>query len=227
MNEEKDINEIDEGARALDPASDAPETASAAPAEAESQAEEAAEAKGKKKKKKEAEKTDAFDLVQCVVTALLVCILLFVFAGRIVNVIGPSMESTLFEGDRLIISRLFYTPKQGDIVVLRKDSFKDEAIIKRVIAVGGQTVDIDFDKGIVYVDGEALDEDYINEPTLRPLDFDDEVTVPEGSVFVLGDNRNKSNDSRDERIGCVDTRYILGRAIWRVTPFEKFGSLYD
>lgn len=221
MNEEKDINEIIESTRAFDPAVGVPE-----PEQEPEQAEARAGKKGGKKKK-EAEKTDAFDWVQCVVTALLVCILLFVFAGRIVNVIGPSMESTLFEGDRLIISRLFYTPRQGDIVVLRKDSFKDEAIIKRIIAVGGQTVDIDFDKGIVYVDGEALDEAYINEPTLRPLDFDDEVTVPEGSVFVLGDNRNKSNDSRDERIGCVDTRYILGKAIWRVTPFQKFGSLYD
>lgn len=224
MNEEKDINEIDESTRAFDPASGVPEPEAAPKA----QAEDGAQAKGgEKKKKKESEKTDAFDWVQCVVTALLVCILLFVFAGRIVNVIGPSMESTLFEGDRLIISRLFYTPRQGDIVVLRTSSFKDEAIIKRIIAVGGQTVDIDFDKGIVYVDGEALEEDYINEPTLRPLDFDDEITVPEGSVFVLGDNRNKSNDSRDERIGCVDTRCILGRAIWRVTPFQKFGSLYD
>lgn len=226
MNEEKEINETDESTRTFDPASDMPEPETAPGPQAGDGARENGREK-KKKKKKEPEKTDAFDWVQCVVTALLVCILLFVFAGRIVNVIGPSMESTLFEGDRLIITRLFYTPRQGDIVVLRTSAFKDEAIIKRIIAVGGQTVDIDFDKGIVYVDGEALDEDYINEPTLRPLDFDDEITVPEGSVFVLGDNRNKSNDSRDERIGCVDTRCILGRAIWRVTPFQKFGSLYD
>ena len=237
MNEEKDISEQ---TQVFEPASvEAPETAAtpeaagreSVPAKAEAETNgagaQSADAHRKRKEKKESQKTDAFDWVQCIVTALLVCILLFIFAGRTVGVVGSSMESTLFEGDRLIISNLFYTPQQGDIVVLRKDTFKEEAIVKRIIAVGGQTVDIDFDEGIVYVDGEALEEDYINDLTYRPLDFDGEITVPEGCVFVLGDNRNKSNDSRDERIGCVDTRYILGKAIWRVTPFQKFGSLYD
>ena len=218
MNEENDMSERTDG---IEDAQETAESAGAVPAD------DGAHRNDKHKKKKEEQKTDAFDWIQCVVTALLVCILLFIFAGRTVGVIGPSMESTLFEGDRLIISNLFYTPKQGDIVILRKDSFKDEAIVKRVIAVGGQTVDIDFDEGVVYVDGQALEEDYINEPTYRPLDFDGEITVPEGSVFVLGDNRNRSNDSRDERIGCVDARYIIGRAIWRIMPFSSFGSLYD
>lgn len=239
-------NDISEQTRAFEPAQE-PETEPAAEAEtenpsaeAEPDAEEttvAGEAESgetstakrgrREKKKKEQQKTDAFDWVQCVVTALVVCILLFIFVGRTVGVVGSSMESTLSQGDRLIISRLFYTPQQGDIVVLCKNTFKEEAIIKRVIAVGGQTVDIDFDEGIVYVDGEALEEDYINELTYRPLDFDGEITVPEGSVFVLGDNRNHSNDSRDSRIGCVDARYIIGKAYWRVTPFSDFGSVYD
>lgn len=235
MNEE---NEMNEQTRAFEPMPES-ETEAAAGIESENlePIEEgtaaAKNSKGshakqsQKKKKKEQQKTDAFDWVQCIVTALLVCILLFIFAGRTVGVVGSSMESTLFEGDRLIISNLFYTPQQGDIVVLRKDTFKEEAIVKRVIAVGGQTVDIDFDEGIVYVDGQAMEEDYINELTYRPLDFDGEITVPEGSVFVLGDNRNRSNDSRDSRIGCVDTRYIIGKAYWRVTPFSSFGSLYD
>ena len=222
MNEESEVSGRADG---LEPVpGDAAEQSAPEPAEG---AETAPDSGGAHEKKKEQQKTDAFDWVQCVVTALLVCILLFVFAGRTVGVVGPSMESTLFEGDRLIISNLFYTPRQGDIVILRKDTFKDEAIVKRIIAVGGQTVDIDFDEGIVYVDGRALIEDYINEPTYRPLDFDGEITVPEGSVFVLGDNRNRSNDSRDERIGCVDVRYIIGKAIWRITPFSSFGSLYD
>ena len=168
----------------------------------------------------------AFEWLQCVVTALVACILIFVFFGRTVGVVGPSMEQTLIEGDRLIISRLFYTPKYGDIVVLRKDAFKDEPIIKRVIATEGQTVSIDFDKGIVFVDGETLTEPYINTPTNLREDFTEPVTVPEGCVFVMGDNRNHSTDSRTEVIGCVDTRYILGKALFRLTPLERIGSIY-
>lgn len=179
---------------------------------------------GKEKKKKE--KTDAFDWVQCIVTALVVCILLFVFVGRSVGVIGNSMVPTLSWGDRLIVSSLFYTPKHGDIVILRKQTLTPEPIVKRIIATEGQTVSIDFDRGIVYVDGQALDEPYINEPTYRAIDFTDEITVPEGCVFVLGDNRNASSDSRDANLGCVDTRYIIGKALWRITPLSSFGSIY-
>ncbi len=175
---------------------------------------------------KKQDKSDALDWLQCIVTALLVCVLVFVFAVRTVSVSGSSMESTLSSGQRVVISNLFYTPKQGDIVVFRKDTYKQDALIKRVIAVAGQTVDIDFEKGIVYVDGAALEEDYVNTPTNLALDFDGEVTVPEGCVFLMGDNRNHSNDSRDDRIGCVDVRYILGKAVWRITPLSAFGTIY-
>ena len=178
------------------------------------------------KKTKKDDGGGIFDWLQCIVSALVLCMLLFTFAGRMVSVFGPSMEDTLIEGDRLIISNLFYTPKQGDIVVLRKESFMSSAIIKRVIATEGQTIDIDFDNGIVYVDGVALEEPYIKELTERQWDFKREVTVPEGCVFVMGDNRNKSTDSRSDSLGFVDTRYILGKALFRVMPFEKFGGLY-
>ena len=177
-------------------------------------------------------KGDAFDWVQCVVTALVLCILIFTFAGRTVSVVGPSMEQTLTEGDRLIISKLFYTPKYGDIVVLRKDSFANYPIIKRVIATEGQVVDIRFEdeysNGVVYVDDVALDEPYITEEIFSASlqDFTGPLTVPEGCVFVMGDNRNRSTDSRDKDIGCIDTRYIIGKAWFRLTPFERFGSLY-
>lgn len=182
---------------------------------------------GKKRKNEVREITDLYDWLQCIVSALVVCILLFTFVARTCGVVGPSMENTLYEGERLIISNLFYTPRQGDIVIFRKDSFRDEPIVKRIIALEGQTVDIDFIAGAVYVDGELLEEDYIKEPTYRSLDFEGEIKVPEGCVFVLGDNRNHSNDSRDALIDCVDTRYIIGKAYWRISPVERFGSLYE
>ncbi|MGI6029389.1 MAG: signal peptidase I [Candidatus Heteroscillospira sp.] len=166
---------------------------------------------------------EIYDWVQCIVFALVVCIVVFVFFFRTIDVVGHSMEPTLMERDKLIVTKLFYKPSYGDIVVLRKESFSDQPIVKRVIATEGQKVDIDFEKGIVYVDGEALDEPYIAEKTTRPIDFEGEVEVPEGCVFVMGDNRNKSTDSRDDDIGMVDTRYIIGREILRVFPLNKFG----
>ena len=169
---------------------------------------------------------DLFDWLQCIVTALVACVLIFVFIGRTIGVVGSSMVPTLEQGDRLIISKLFYTPQQGDIVVLQKDSFADYPLIKRVIATEGQTVDIDFDDGVVYVDGVALDEPYTAEPTVVREDFDEPVTVPEGCIFVMGDNRNRSTDSRTDSIGCVDTRLIMGKALLRLTPLSKFGTIY-
>ena len=168
-------------------------------------------------------KIEIYDWVQCIVYALVACVVVFVFFFRTIDVVGHSMDPTLHEGDKLIVTNLFNTPKYGDIVVLRKESFSDKPIVKRVIATEGQTVDIDFETGIVYVDGEALDEPYTAEPATRALDFDGEVTVPEGCIFVMGDNRNKSTDSRDDAIGMVDTRYIIGREIVRVFPLNKFG----
>ena len=164
--------------------------------------------------------------MQSIVSALVACILIFVFLCRTVGVVGPSMQNTLIEGDRLIVSNFLYKPKYGDIVVLRKASFKDDAIIKRVIATEGQTVDIDFYEGVVYVDGVALDEPYTASPTYDPEDFSGPIEVPEGCIFVMGDNRNHSTDSRDGRIGVIDTRCVIGKALFRITPVSKFGGLY-
>jgi len=169
------------------------------------------------------EGSELFDWIQCLVSALIFCVLLFTFFVRTIGVIGHSMEPTFHNGDRVVISNLFYTPKQGDVVVLRKDSFQAEPIIKRVIATEGQLVDIDFEAGIVYVDGVPLDEPYTAEPTNERLDFEGEIQVPENCVFVMGDNRNKSTDSRRDTIGCVDERYIIGRVLLRVLPFSDFG----
>ena len=166
------------------------------------------------------------DIVECVVTVIVVFILLFTFIARQSVVVGSSMNPTLYDGERLVISNLFYTPRYGDIVVIRKQSAIQEPFIKRVIATEGQTVRIDFEEGVVYVDETPLNEKaYTLEPTYIREHFTDEVTVPEGCVFVLGDNRNDSKDSRWSTIGCVDTRFILGKAVLRVLPFSKFGKI--
>ena len=111
-------------------------------------------------------------------------------------------------------------------MVLRKEAFRAEPIVKRIIAVGGDTIDIDFDAGVVYINGEVLDEPYVNELTYDQEDFEGPVEVPEGSVFVMGDNRNMSSDSRKAAIACVDERYILGKAVFRIWPLSKLGAMY-
>ena len=181
----------------------------------------------KRKEKMRERRRDFFDWVECVVMALMFCVLLFTFIMRVVGVDGTSMINTLEHGDRLLISDFFYKPKAGDIVVLRKRSFSEDPIVKRVIATEGQLISIDFETGEVFVDGEKLDEPYVHLEVLpmRTLDFphmiDRElggVLVPEDCIFVMGDNRNGSQDSRDESIGCVDNRYIMGRVLMLLFP---------
>lgn len=163
-------------------------------------------------------KMELYDWIQCIVFALVCGILIFLFVGRVVSVDGSSMYSTLHHTDRLIVSNLFYEPEQGDIVVFRADGYGDQLLVKRVIATEGQTVDIDFDKGVVYVDGEALNESYIYEPTYAMEDFSGEVTVPEDCIFVMGDNRNASTDSRSDRVGMVEERCIIGKVYMILIP---------
>ena len=134
---------------------------------------------------------------------------------------GQSMRETLQDGDMLLIlnDHLCMGYQPGDIVVLRKASFRDgKPLVKRVIALEGQTVDIDFGAGIVYVDGEALEEDYIREPTWTPEGLDFPITVPEGHIFVLGDNRNNSSDSRHKDLGPIDLRMVMGKAVLLAVP---------
>lgn len=167
-----------------------------------------------------------YEWMQCVVIALICCVLVFVFVARVIDVVGHSMEPTLSPGDKIIITRLAGDYEVGDIVVLRKDTFRQEPIVKRIIAVEGQMIDFDFETGTVYVDGVALEESYINERTYTPEDYNGPVTVGENQVYVLGDNRNNSTDSRTATIGCVDKRYIMGKVIFRILPLNKMGAIY-
>ena len=163
---------------------------------------------------------ELYEWVQALVGSVLVVVLVFTFVIRLIGVDGHSMVPTLQDGDRLLglNSMLDDDYKYGDIVVLRKDTFLEEPIVKRVIATEGQTVDIDFSSGSVYVDGVLLKEDYIHELTFLEEGTEFPLTVPEGSVFVMGDNRNHSSDSRDSRLGTVDTRYVIGKAVFLAFP---------
>ena len=163
---------------------------------------------------------DLYEWVQALVCSVLLVVLIFTFVIRLIGVDGHSMVPTLQNGDRLLVvnSLIYNDYRQGDIVVLRKETFLEEPIVKRVIAVGGQAVDIDFASGSVFVDGILLEEDYINELTFLEEGTEFPLTVPEGSVFVMGDNRNNSSDSRDSRLGTVDTRFVIGKAVFLAFP---------
>ena len=201
-----------------------------------------AEEARRRKKETPAEKLDwkqntvlyLHDLLTMLVTIMLLFILVF----RVIVVSGSSMYNTLIDGDYLLlISNLFYQEaEQGDIIVVSKQSFDNGTpIIKRIIAVEGQTVDIDFEQGIVYVDGAALEEDYTYTPTNVAQGMAFPLTVEDNCVFAMGDNRNGSHDSRSPDIGQIDRREILGKAIFLFLPgtdrghagpdYERIGAI--
>lgn len=154
---------------------------------------------------------------------VIVCVFMVVYMLLLRNVVvvGSSMYDTLHHGDYLLIlnNLVYQEPKQGDIIVASKDSFRNgECIIKRVIATEGQKVDIDFATGTVYVDDKPLDEPYVYTPTTRPEGMQFPLIVDEGCIFVMGDNRKDSKDSRDPEIGLIDKREVLGKAIFLLLP---------
>ena len=169
---------------------------------------------------------ELYDWIQCLLAALIICVLLFVFFIRVIDVVGGSMNNTLFNNDKMLVSGLFYKPKVGDVVVFKKDEYDpNKALVKRVIAVEGQEINMDFANGIVYIDGVAIKEDYITEFTYNKLDFIGPKKVPEGCVFVMGDNRNMSIDSRKSEIGMLDNRLILGKAYFVIYPLSGFRAI--
>lgn len=160
---------------------------------------------------------ELYDWLEIMVVAITVVLLIFHFVGRMVTVNGTSMLPTLTHGEKLIIQELFYEPEQGDIVICQSASYgMEEPLVKRVIALGGQTITIDFETWQVFVDGVALEEDYVNFQqgvTMNGWDYGESYVVPQGYVFVMGDNRNGSTDSRRMLVGPIDERLIIGKAI--------------
>jgi len=167
---------------------------------------------------------ELYDWVESAMLAVSCMLLIFMFVGRMIGVEGRSMVPTLYHADRLVSSRIAYTPTQGDVVVVTLPGVHRAPMVKRIIAIGGQVIDIN-ELGIVYVDGAALEEPYISGPDFGNSDMWFPQTVPEGYVFILGDNRVNSLDSRSSQIGMVDERFILGRVLYRILPYDEMGRI--
>lgn len=174
------------------------------------------------KSKKNAE--SIYDIASIVVSAVLCVGIIFTFFFKISTVSGESMENTLHDMDRLIISSVVNDIEYGDVVVTSQPNMFNKVLIKRVIAVGGQTVWFDEATGKTVVDGKPLDEPYIKEEMEYTPAMDKLFTVPEGKIFVMGDNRNNSSDSRDEFVGFIDENYIVGKVVYKFGDKELFNK---
>ena len=172
---------------------------------------------------------EIFEWIISIALAFAIAFVLRQFVFTLVEVRGKSMEETLFDKDRLFVYRLMYKPHDGDIVVL-EPPHDTELYIKRVIATEGQTVNIDYEKNLVYIDGKITEEPYVKEALLNKdlrQDVPLPAVVPEGHVFVMGDNRNNSKDSRYSEVGMIENKKLVGKAILRVWPFNSFGNIYE
>ncbi len=183
----------------------------------------------KQKPKKSIERT-AVELVSIVASSIVAIMVIFTFVFRIVGVSGPSMEETLQDGDWLIVSAFVTEPERGDIVIITQPNAFNEPIVKRVIAVEGDKVDIDFENAIVKINDKVINEPYLGSPTtIDEGAWDYPITLKEGQLFVMGDNREHSSDSRSPDIGLINEKYILGQVLMRFSPINeiKFFGDYD
>lgn len=189
--------------------------------------------------RKDKVKADIYDWIEVFVSALAIVVIMLSFVLRIATVKGHSMERTLSDSQVVVMSNMFYTPAQGDIIVIQQNGgYFETPIVKRVIATGGQTLSIDFEKWEVKVDGNVVDESsyvYFRNTSMDVeeyysvydayLDTNGVMTVPEGYLFVMGDNRNESSDSRSIYVGFVRESEVLGKVIFRMFPINKIGAV--
>jgi signal peptidase I len=178
-----------------------------------------------------------YDWIKCVIWAIAIVVVCLTFVFRLVEVDGESMLDTLQNADKVVVTNLFYEPHNSDIIVISHATNYDKPIIKRVIATEGQVVRLDYDNEKIYVDGTELTEPYIRETTFSgngnkddiylPTDAEGNFKIPEGKLFVLGDNRKVSLDSRSPKIGLIDVNDVIGKAQFVVFPFNRFGNVYD
>lgn len=170
---------------------------------------------------------NTFDLIKTIILAMIIVSVIFTLFVREANVEGSSMQNTLQTKDRVFLTNFLYQPKNGDIVVINAENLEEKRIIKRVIAIENQTLHIDYDTGNVYVDEIKIDEPYISSETGKSS-FPAEIpyTIPKGYIFVMGDNRAMSKDSRNETIGLVSVDDVIGKAQFVFYPFDRAGYLY-
>lgn len=175
-----------------------------------------------------------YDWITFIFSCVLCFVILFTLLVGVITVDGDSMLPTLQNKNMLLVTDVGYTPQYEDIVIVyapnlysKQTNEYGKTIVKRVIGLPGDKIRIDFGKGIVYRNGEALDEPYTNTLTTVQQNFPNnkEVIVPENRIFVLGDNRNNSKDSRSYDIGMIDVRYVIGKSLFRVWPFDKLGAV--
>ena len=170
-----------------------------------------------------------FEWLEIFIISVAAVFILFSFVARIAVVDGSSMYPTLSHNDKLLVRQIFYTPKQGDIIVCQSENYGlDKPLVKRIIATEGQKVRLDRENWKIYVNGFAIDEPYLVQGSGLMINWEyetDEIVVPQGHVFVLGDNRNNSLDSRFYGVGFIDERYIIGQVIYRFLPFDGFGPV--
>ena len=175
------------------------------------------------------------EIFDTIIKGLIIVLIILFFFLNVCTVLGSSMYPTLENGEILLISNLFYSPKENDIVVFHDTKSLNEPVIKRVIATSNKWVKIDYDAQLLYVSSDNVfdESDIVDESLHAYFDtglYDEtgtyETFVPEGYIFVMGDNRNNSTDSRSSLIGLVDKRTILGKAFIRVSPFSKFGFIH-
>ncbi len=172
--------------------------------------------------------TGLYDWVRCILFAIAIVIVCLTFVFRLVDVDGSSMYDTLSSGDKVIVTNFMYTPKNNDIIVISHGAEYSNPIIKRVIATEGQTIQLDYENERIIVDGIVIDEPYLNNSTFDGNIGNNEIpeVVPEGKVFVMGDNRKVSMDSRSTEIGLIDVENVIGKAQFIAFPFGDFGYLY-
>lgn len=165
-----------------------------------------------------------YDWISCVIIALVVVLILLTYVFRLIDVDGTSMEPTLINTDKVVVTDLFYTPHDGDIVVISHGEEYEKPLVKRVIATAGQTLKIDYEKNEVYVNGNLLQENYIQGETIKGNNENIPEVIPEGKVFVMGDNRPISLDSRYHEVGLIDVSSIIGKAQFVIIPHKLQGN---
>ena len=171
-------------------------------------------------------KREILDWAVAIVVAIVIALVIRTFVFTLVRVDGPSMQPTLHHGDTLYVNRFLYQPKAGDIIIFRPPNSMKTPYVKRVIATEGQVVDIDAAAHTVTVDGVTLQEDYIKDALLSAGTMHYPYEVPQDCVFVMGDNRNNSRDSRDATVGAVPKKNIIGHALFRLLPVRDIGVLH-